>query len=515
MQKVRLIGHGETKNTAQGARAIGRTATTSILQSSTTQVGLLHFARARRFASSGGGGGCGDFARSSSPRSGTGFLAPAPHSRTLTSEQKMLSSSSEGLGTASDRFAAICASAGLASLAGVWAARCGGRPYRTLCLAKKKGGGGGGGGAEEGQSCEELVATSRSRGSCLFKFETAGDVDIDTEAIVADFEEKMKKSVVLLEDNLRTIRAGKATPSLLDSVKVNAYESVLKLEEVATVTATASDTTTLMVNVFDETVVGAVVKAIQTADLGFTASEMGQSVKVNIPPLTKEKRVQYVKLAKDYAEKSKVAVRNVRQAAMKKIKSFNKKLPEDTVRAMTQEVEDFVKKSVADIEAQHHKEGRRAIEWIREAARMMGGLGYEVSPTPAWICQVLAVVLDFALQSGLDVPEVTVAGQAEGSDFEELLLPLVGPELWRLEVPNARRARAWVRGWVEFNYCRGANQNGAAMKKVGLKTPVEVRQSSLGSCIKFMPPGSRQPGAGFDGLLEGGLEILVDDATTT
>ena len=57
MQKVRLIGHGETKNTAQGARAIGRTATTSILQSSTTQVGLLHFARARRFASSGGGGG--------------------------------------------------------------------------------------------------------------------------------------------------------------------------------------------------------------------------------------------------------------------------------------------------------------------------------------------------------------------------------------------------------------------------------------------------------------------------
>lgn len=260
--------------------------------------------------------------------SGTGFLAPAPHSRTLTSEQKMLSSSSEGLGTVSDGFAAICASAGLASLAGVWAARCGGRPYRTLCLAKKKkggGGGGGGGGAEE------------------------GDVDIDTEAIVADFEEKMKKSVVLLEDNLRTIRAGKATPSLLDSVKVNAYESVLKLEEVATVTA--SDTTTLMVNVFDETVVGAVVKAIQTADLGFTASEMGQSVKVNIPPLTKEKRVQYVKLAKDYAEKSKVAVRNVRQAAMKKIKSFNKKLPEDTVRAMTQEVEDFVKKSVADIDS--------------------------------------------------------------------------------------------------------------------------------------------------------------------
>jgi len=148
-------------------------------------------------------------------------------------------------------------------------------------------------------------------------------------------------------------------------------------------------------------------------------------------------------------------------------------------------------------------------EAFQELSNDWDAIGSETSP------EVLAVVLDFALQIGLDVPEVTVAGQAEGSDFEELLLPLVGPELWRLEVPNARRARAWVRGWVEFNYCRGANQNGAAMKKVGLKTPVEVRQTSLGSCIKFLPPGSRQPGAGFDGLLEGGLEILVDDATTT
>lgn len=83
----------------------------------------------------------------------------------------------------------------------------------------------------------------------------------------------MSKSVDMLDDNLRTIRAGKATPQLLDSVKVSAYESQLKIEEVATVTAT--DATTLTVNVFDDTVVDAVAKAIQTADLGFTASTLG------------------------------------------------------------------------------------------------------------------------------------------------------------------------------------------------------------------------------------------------
>ena len=158
----------------------------------------------------------------------------------------------------------------------------------------------------------------------------------------------MSKSVDMLDDNLRTIRAGKATPQLLESVKVNAYESQLKIEEVATVTAT--DATTLMVNVFDDTVVDAVAKAIQTAELGFTASTSGQAVKVSIPPLTKDKRAQYVKLAKDYAEKTKVAVRNVRQAAMKKIKGMKSDLPEDTARGMEKDVEAMVKKMNGDID---------------------------------------------------------------------------------------------------------------------------------------------------------------------
>eukprot|EP00434_Breviolum_minutum_P001509 symbB.v1.2.001332.t1/scaffold57.1/size370615/41 len=89
-----------------------------------------------------------------------------------------------------------------------------------------------------------------------------------------------------------------------------------------------------------------------------------------------------------------------------------------------------------------------------------------------------------------DVPEITVVGGG-AADFDEILLPLVGPELWRLDVSDARRTRAWVRGWVEFNYCRGANQNSSAMRKAGLKTPVEVRTSTLGACIKFLPTGSR------------------------
>eukprot|EP00933_Yihiella_yeosuensis_P041306 TRINITY_DN35700_c0_g1_i1.p1 TRINITY_DN35700_c0_g1~~TRINITY_DN35700_c0_g1_i1.p1 ORF type:complete len:537 (+),score=103.56 TRINITY_DN35700_c0_g1_i1:78-1688(+) len=126
--------------------------------------------------------------------------------------------------------------------------------------------------------------------------------------------------------------------------------------------------------------------------------------------------------------------------------------------------------------------------------------------------EALAAVLDFALRRGVDVPELRIVGGAE-ADWDEVMLPLVGPELLRMPVESGRRCRAWVRGWAEFNYCRGASQGGAAMKKAGLRTPVECRTTLHGVCIKFLPSG-REPGVNFAGLLEGGLEVIVDDATT-
>lgn len=146
---------------------------------------------------------------------------------------------------------------------------------------------------------------------------------------------------------------------------------------------------------------------------------------------------------------------------------------------------------------------------VRSVQLMMGSQDNEETQqltSPA----ATAKALQFALRRGLDVPELTITGGAP-ADWDELLLATIGPEIWRLPLEDARRMRSWLKGWVEFNYCRGANQGGAAMKKAGLKTPVEVRLTAKGACIKFVPSGSRTPGAGFDGLLEGGLELLVDD----
>mmetsp|Transcript_51806 Transcript_51806/g.112330 ORF Transcript_51806/g.112330 Transcript_51806/m.112330 type:complete len:149 (-) Transcript_51806:69-515(-) len=83
--------------------------------------------------------------------------------------------------------------------------------------------------------------------------------------------------------------------------------------------------------------------------------------------------------------------------------------------------------------------------------------------------------------------------------------------LARLLVDDPNRARAWVKGWVDFHFVRGGKDN-SAMRRSGLRTPVEVRQTELGVCLKFLPTGTREVGTDFDGLRQGGLEVIVDDA---
>eukprot|EP00418_Pyrodinium_bahamense_P073625 CAMPEP_0179100518 /NCGR_PEP_ID=MMETSP0796-20121207/46428_1 /TAXON_ID=73915 /ORGANISM="Pyrodinium bahamense, Strain pbaha01" /LENGTH=314 /DNA_ID=CAMNT_0020798345 /DNA_START=29 /DNA_END=973 /DNA_ORIENTATION=+ len=203
---------------------------------------------------------------------------------------------------------------------------------RVTLAGKKRGGGGKGGGG--GGAAEEGGAE--------------GAPEVDTEALMKDYQGKMQNTLDMLRQNLSGIRAGRATPALLEGVTVEAYESQVSIKEVGTITAT--DTTTLQITCFDETVVPAVEKAIMVAALGYSVQSNGPTLKVGIPPLTKEKRTEYAKLVKDFTEKSKVAVRNVRQAALKKVKGLSKSLSEDVVKSLQSEVESMVKKNIADCE---------------------------------------------------------------------------------------------------------------------------------------------------------------------
>lgn len=152
------------------------------------------------------------------------------------------------------------------------------------------------------------------------------------ETIIADAKVKMAKSVAAITRELSGIRTGKASPAILDSVKVEAYGATVPLNQVATVTA--PENRLIVVQAFDKTTVGGIVKAIQVADLGLNPTVDGQIIRLPVPPLNEERRKDLVKRCKSIAEEGRVAVRNVRRDANDHVKKAekDKELSEDNAK---------------------------------------------------------------------------------------------------------------------------------------------------------------------------------------
>lgn len=147
--------------------------------------------------------------------------------------------------------------------------------------------------------------------------------------IFVEAEEHMKKSLESLRAEFAGIRTGKATPSLLDALRVNAYGAQVPLNQVASVTS--PEARLLLIQPWDKSLIGEIEKAIQKSDLGLNPSSDGHVLRLPIPPLTEERRKDLVKVTKKMAEESRVAMRNIRRDANEAIKKLLKegKVSED------------------------------------------------------------------------------------------------------------------------------------------------------------------------------------------
>ena len=144
-------------------------------------------------------------------------------------------------------------------------------------------------------------------------------------------KEAMQEVIIRLESALAKIRAGKANPQMLSSVKVDYYGVQTPLSQAANVSTT--DAQTISIQPFDKTLIAEIEQAIIEANLGFNPSNNGEKVIVNVPPLTEERRRDLVKQAKVEIENSKVSIRNIRQKANDEMKNLGKEgLSEDLVR---------------------------------------------------------------------------------------------------------------------------------------------------------------------------------------
>ena len=158
--------------------------------------------------------------------------------------------------------------------------------------------------------------------------------------ILLEAEEKMEKAISSMETRFLQVRAGRANPNILDKVTVEYYGAPTPLIQLATISV--PEARKLMIKPFDRTSIGAIEKAIFEANIGLTPNNNGEVVMLVIPELTEERRKEYVKEAKNIAEESKIALRNIRQDANNSIKKAE--VPEDEQKRAQDDVQDLINK---------------------------------------------------------------------------------------------------------------------------------------------------------------------------
>lgn len=169
----------------------------------------------------------------------------------------------------------------------------------------------------------------------------------EAEFVLDTAREQMEHSMIHLEKEFSKIRAGKASPSMLGGVIVEYYGTRVPIEQTANINT--PDARQIIVQPFDKTSIGAIEKAIMAANLGFNPSNEGDQIRINVPPLTEERRKGLVKMVKAESEDAKISIRNVRRQANEEAKALEKDgTSEDDVKRLTEKIQEltdeFIKK---------------------------------------------------------------------------------------------------------------------------------------------------------------------------
>jgi ribosome recycling factor len=161
--------------------------------------------------------------------------------------------------------------------------------------------------------------------------------------------EHMQKTLEVFEANLATLRTGRANPALLEHIKVDYYGTLMPLNQIASVSA--PDARTLVVQAWDQNALPLIEKAIRDSDLGLNPNNQGDTLFINIPALTAERRKEIVKAAHNYAEEARIAVRNIRRDALHRIKKLSEEehVSEDEVKRAEKEIQEITDEFIEKI----------------------------------------------------------------------------------------------------------------------------------------------------------------------
>ncbi len=166
----------------------------------------------------------------------------------------------------------------------------------------------------------------------------------------ADVEDHMKKAIEAIRRDFNTIRTGRANASLLDKITVEYYGSETPLKQLANIST--PDSSTIQIQPYDRSSMNSIEKAISLSDIGLTPNNDGSSIRLNIPPLTSDRRKELVKLAAKYAEAGKVSIRNIRRDGVDAVKKQekDKEISEDQSRDSQDKIQKLTDKYIAEVE---------------------------------------------------------------------------------------------------------------------------------------------------------------------
>ncbi|MBE9126431.1 MULTISPECIES: ribosome recycling factor [unclassified Coleofasciculus] len=167
---------------------------------------------------------------------------------------------------------------------------------------------------------------------------------------LADVESHMQKAVESTQRSFNTIRTGRANTSLLDRIMVEYYGTPTPLKSLANINT--PDASTITIQPYDKGSLTQIEKAISLSDVGLTPSNDGQIVRLNIPPLTSERRQEFVKMAGKYAEEGKVSIRNIRRDAVDSVRKQekNSEISEDESRDLQDQIQKLTDKYASKVD---------------------------------------------------------------------------------------------------------------------------------------------------------------------
>ena len=168
---------------------------------------------------------------------------------------------------------------------------------------------------------------------------------------VSDIKRRMQGALNSLRSDLGSLRTGRATPSLVDPIQVEAYGAMMSMAQVATVSV--PEPRLLSIQVWDRGMVAAVEKAIRQSDLGLNPQTEGQVIRLRIPEMNEQRRKEMVKVAHKYAEEARVAIRHVRRDGLDTLKKMERDgdLSEDDGKRQAEQVQKATDQSVGEVDA--------------------------------------------------------------------------------------------------------------------------------------------------------------------